>query len=127
MSFSHNQGSQFARVLNYTIVGADDESKHKVIFSEAVGGKCIYTLNLEINTSDMLTSCVIRVGKNLSQASAIFTNSFKYDQARQKYYISFSGIEEDVFSIDLYVATDNVNSHFTWTGTLEVCLSVKNK
>ena len=124
MSFLHIQGSQFARVLNYTIVGADDESKHKVIFSEAVGGKCIYTLNLEVDTADMLTACVIRVGKNLSQASAVYMNLFKYDQAKQKYYISISGIEEDVFSIDLYVSTQNVNSDYTWTGTLEVCVLV---
>jgi hypothetical protein len=127
MSFSHIKGSQFAKVLNYTIVGADNKSDHKVIFSEAVGGKCIYTLNLEIDTGDALTECLIRVGKNLSSAGAIFTNAFKYDQAKQKYYISFSGIEEDVFSIDLYVSTENVNSDFTWAGTLEVCVLVKNE
>jgi hypothetical protein len=126
MSFSHIQGSQFAKVLNYTIVGTDNMSASKVIFSEAVGGKCIYTLNLEIDTGDALRDCLIRVGKNLSSPGAIFTNAFKYDQPKSKYYISFSGIEEDVFSIDLYVSTENVNSDFTWTGTLEVCVLVKN-
>jgi len=123
MSFSHIRGAQFAKTLSYTIAGNDNVAESKILFSQDIEGRCIYTLSLEIEADhDSLTDCTIRVGQNLSSASPVLSNAFKYDQPSTIYYVTFSGIEEDSFTIDLYATTRNVGSAYKWKGTLDVCV-----
>jgi hypothetical protein len=120
MSFSHIQ-SQFATTTKTVIDDTDNVSEYKVIYSRSDSGPCVYTLDLDISTGDTLEECLILVGTGNGTPGAVYTNIFKYDQPKNRYYVTFSGIEEDDFLVTMYIKTKTVNQDYSWKGTMNVC------
>jgi hypothetical protein len=121
MSFSSVKSQQFGRVQNYTLAGSANSTVSQTIFSNEGTGKYIYSLVLDLGSTNTFTSVTITVGKNLTSAGAMVTNVLKYDvTGKSEYKLSLSGVEVDDFAIQVYASTTNINTAVTWVGTVQL-------
>ena len=125
MSLASVKSTQFANTSTYTFTGTNNASGSHTIFSKALpAGKYIYQLFLDLETADILTTCVIQAGKNVGTTGAIYSNHFKFDQPEKKYYCNMPGVHEgdgSNFQMNMYVSTQNINQDFSWKGTCTIC------
>ena len=121
MSFSSVKSQQFGRVQNYGLSVSGTSTLDEIVFSNAVTGKYIYSLIINLGSTNTFTSVTITVGKELSSAGAMVTNVLKYDvTGKNTYYLSLAGVEVDDFDILVYASTTNINTNVTWVGTLQL-------
>ena len=125
MSLASVKSTQFANTSTYTFTGTNNASGFHTIFSKALpAGKYIYQLFLDLETADILTTCVIQAGQKVGTAGAIYSNHFKFDQPEKKYYCNMPGVHEgdgSNFQMNMYVSTQNINQDFSWKGTCTIC------
>jgi hypothetical protein len=120
MSFSSVKSQQFGRVQNYALAGSANSTVSQTIFSNEGTGKYIYSLVLDLGSTNTFTSVTITVGKNLT-SGAMVTNVLKYDvTGKSEYKLSLSGVEVDDFDIRVYASTTNINTAVTWVGTVQL-------
>lgn len=121
MSFSSVKSQQFGRVQNYTIEGSANSTVSQNIFSNTGTGKYIYSLVIDLGSTNTFTSVTITVGKSLTSSGAMVTNVLKYDvTGKSDYYLSLSGVEVDDFDIRVYASTTNINTLVEWAGILQL-------
>ena len=121
MSFSSVKSQQFGRVQNYGLSGSGTSTLDQIVFSNEGTGKYIYSLIINLGSTNTFTSVTITVGKDLTTAGAMVTNVLKYDvTGKSTYYLSLSGVEVDDFDILVYASTTNINTAVTWVGTLQL-------
>jgi hypothetical protein len=121
MSFSSVKSQQYGRVQNYAIAGSANSTVSQTIFSNEGTGKYIYSLVLDLGSTNTFTSVTITIGKNLTSAGAMVTNVLKYDvTGKSDYNLSLSGVEVDDFDIRVYASTTNINTAVTWVGTVQL-------
>lgn len=121
MSFSSVKSQQFGRVQNYGLSGSGTSTLDQIVFSNEGTGKYIYSLIINLGSTNTFTSVTITVGKDLTTAGAMVTNVLKYDvTGKNTYYLSLAGVEVDDFDILVYASTTNINTAVTWVGTLQL-------
>jgi hypothetical protein len=120
MSFSSVKSQQFGRVQNYALAGSANSTVSQTIFSNEGTGKYIYSLVLDLGSTNTFTSVTITIGKNLT-SGAMVTNVLKYDvTGKSEYKLSLSGVEVDDFDIRVYASTTNINTLVEWVGTVQL-------